>query len=129
MLLASPEQNIARVQQRVALGGHNVPDDVLRRRYLKSIKNFVPVCQMSDSWVLYYNGDKKIVEIARGDKKTNTIFIDCDGNNIVQIANNTTLEEILKLANRGARVAQSVARQNGINPVFEKLLDINENTR
>ena len=38
--LPSPEIAIARVQQRVAMGGHYVPDDIIRRRYHASWQNF-----------------------------------------------------------------------------------------
>lgn len=128
VMLASPEQNIARVQQRVALGGHSVPEEVLRRRYLKSLMNFEPVCEMSDSWILYYNGDKKIVEIARGDKNHQVLVTDTDGYKKYQIAYNHALEEIVVLANRGALHAQKVARRAGINPVFEKIQSVNQKT-
>ncbi|MBR4507771.1 MAG: zeta toxin [Alphaproteobacteria bacterium] len=128
VMLASPEQNIARVQQRVALGGHDVPDDVLRRRYLKSIMNFKPVCQMSDSWILYYNGDKKIIEIARGNGTDPISIVNDDGYKKCQIVYNSALEEIVKLANTGALHAQRVARANGINPVFEKIQSVNQKT-
>lgn len=128
VMLASAEQNIARVQQRVALGGHGVPEDVLRRRYLKSIMNFESVCRMSDSWILYYNGDKKIIEIARGDKANQVCITDDAGYKKYQIAYNHALEEIVVLANRGARHAQKIARQAGINPVFEKIQSVNQNT-
>ena len=129
VMLASAEQNIARVRQRVALGGHNVPEDILRRRYLKSIMNFAPVCEMSDSWILYYNGDKKIIEIARGDNTTNEMIINDNGYQKYQVAYNTALEEIVTLANRGARLAQYIARQHGIHPMFEKIQSVSEKVR
>lgn len=121
VMLASPEQNIARVQQRVALGGHNVPEDVLRRRYLKSVMNFKPVCEMSDSWILYYNGDKRIVEIARSVNRTNMVITDDVWYKQCQITYKNVLEEIVRLADKGAIRAQRVANQAGIKPVFEKI--------
>lgn len=120
VMLASPEQNIARVQQRVALGGHNVPEEVLRRRYLKSVMNFKPVCEISDSWILYYNGDKRIIEIARGGN-TQFSITDAAGYEQCQVTYKNALEEIIRLADKGAKHAQRVANQAGINPVFEKL--------
>ena len=51
--LSSPELAIERVRSRVAKGGHNVPEDVIRRRYSKGLKNFVdlfmPLC---DEWMV-----------------------------------------------------------------------------
>lgn len=112
VMLASPEQNIARVKQRVQLGGHNVPEDVLRRRYIKSIKNFIPVCEMSDSWILYYNGDKQITEIAHNTDKC-VVIKDKD-------KYNETLREIAKLADRGAQNAQKIAQRAGIDVMYER---------
>jgi hypothetical protein len=37
--LDNPEQSIQRVHERVAQGGHNVPDDDVRRRYTRSLSN------------------------------------------------------------------------------------------
>lgn len=128
VMLASPDQNIARVQQRVALGGHDVPADVLHRRYLKSVMNFKDVRDMADSWILYYNGDKRIVEIARGEQNSQILITDSEGYKKCQFVYNNALEEIVELANRGARHAQRVARQAGINPVFEKINAISQNT-
>lgn len=129
VMLASPEQNIARVQQRVALGGHNVPDDILYRRYLKSVANFKPVCDMSDSWILYYNGDKRIVEIARGEHDKMVCIADKEAYQKCQIVYNNVLEEIVKLANKGALHAQRVARQAGIDVVYEKIQGAAQNTK
>ena len=64
--LASVEQNIARVHQRVALGGHDVPEITIRRRYQKSLMNFEPVARQSDQWELYYNGNTEYELLARG---------------------------------------------------------------
>ncbi len=38
--LSSPETAIARVRQRVQEGGHNVPENVVRRRFHTSWRNF-----------------------------------------------------------------------------------------
>lgn len=38
--LASPELAIARVARRVELGGHAVPEEVVRRRYAAGLRNF-----------------------------------------------------------------------------------------
>ncbi len=37
--LADAEQSIMRVKRRVALGGHNIPEDIIRRRFTKSKDN------------------------------------------------------------------------------------------
>ena len=38
--LPSVDLAVARVAQRVVLGGHNIPEDVIRRRYQAGLKNF-----------------------------------------------------------------------------------------
>lgn len=38
--LASPELAIARVCQRVKAGGHNVPEETIRRRFASGLRNF-----------------------------------------------------------------------------------------
>lgn len=46
--LSSPELAIARVKRRVAEGGHNIPEEVIRRRYRNGIHHlfnlFLPIC-------------------------------------------------------------------------------------
>jgi predicted ABC-type ATPase len=52
--LPSPELAITRVRQRVALGGHSVPDSVIRRRYSAGLRNFYRVySRLADSWAFY----------------------------------------------------------------------------
>ncbi len=55
--LPSPEMAEERVAARVAAGGHNIPNDVIYRRYWSGLYNlfnvFVPIV---DFWALYENG-------------------------------------------------------------------------
>lgn len=52
--LESPEQAIQRVAQRVKEGGHDVPTDVIRRRFQLGIANlvnlFIPLCDTTHVW-------------------------------------------------------------------------------
>lgn len=54
--LSSPEMAEMRVAQRVASGGHNIPKEVIHRRYWAGLRNlfeiFVPIV---DLWSLYDN--------------------------------------------------------------------------
>lgn len=54
--LSSPEMAEMRVAQRVASGGHNIPKDIIHRRYWAGLRNlfeiFVPIV---DLWSLYDN--------------------------------------------------------------------------
>ena len=54
--LPSPELAVGRVRARVALGGHDVPEHVVRRRYRSSIQNFMKLyAPQVDLWWLYEN--------------------------------------------------------------------------
>lgn len=67
--LRTPEMAIARVAARVQSGGHNIPVDVIRRRYKMGLKYFFdtysPVC---DRWVLADNSQSPFVVVAEGNK-------------------------------------------------------------
>jgi len=54
--LASPEEAIARVAQRVKQGGHNVAEAVIRRRFSAGRENFERLyAPKVDAWMLYDN--------------------------------------------------------------------------
>lgn len=54
--LASPEEAIARVATRVQQGGHNIPAEVVRRRYAAGLRNFHDVYrQRVDYWQWFDN--------------------------------------------------------------------------
>ena len=54
--LLDPEIAIRRVAQRVAEGGHDVPEQVIRRRFDAGWRNFNGVYrQLVDAWALYDN--------------------------------------------------------------------------
>jgi predicted ABC-type ATPase len=54
--LPAPELSIIRVADRVRRGGHHVPDDVIRRRFVRGLRNFFDVYQQAvDSWELFDN--------------------------------------------------------------------------
>jgi len=47
---------LERVADRVKMGGHNVPEDVVRRRYDKGLSNFNSIYRaLSDSWTIFDN--------------------------------------------------------------------------
>lgn len=58
---------IERVRLRVEQGGHNIPMDVIRRRFALGIQNFHEVYkQLVDQWTLYDNSHKFPLLIASG---------------------------------------------------------------
>jgi len=45
----------------VIQGGHNVPEEVIRRRFVHGIRNFERYKVLVDSWQLYDNSDTPTV--------------------------------------------------------------------
>jgi predicted ABC-type ATPase len=62
----SPEYSIACVARRVSQGGHHIPDDVIRRRYLAGLWNmrhlYLP---LADDATIYDHRDRALRLIAR----------------------------------------------------------------
>lgn len=68
--LDSPEKAVARVAQRVSEGGHNIPVDVIERRYSKSLYNLNHHYRAAvTDWHLYNNMDEPAL-IASGEGDT-----------------------------------------------------------
>ena len=66
--LPTVELALARVAARVAQGGHDVPQDVVRRRFDRGLRQFREVYQpLVDNWVLYDNSGRTHRLIASGD--------------------------------------------------------------
>ena len=72
--LRSPEIAVQRVAARVEAGGHDVPPDVIRRRYYTGLEYFfdtyAPAC---DKWMLVDNSDNQFQLIAEGTRKGTTV--------------------------------------------------------
>ena len=73
--LRMPELAMQRVAERVANGGHNIPEDIIRRRYVAGISNLFRLFMSEvDFWDIYDNSKKPRLEIARGGKNAETII-------------------------------------------------------
>lgn len=56
--LRNPDMAIRRVADRVRAGGHHVPDDTVRRRYTRSVRNFLELYRpIVTTWQVYDNSD------------------------------------------------------------------------
>lgn len=54
--LSGADLAVQRVAERVRRGGHNVPEDVVRRRYTRSLSNFFNIYRpIADSWLMLDN--------------------------------------------------------------------------
>jgi len=70
--LKTPEMAINRVKNRVMLGGHNIKEEVIYRRYYAGIANlsklYIPVC---DYWMIIDNSKSPFQIVAEGNKSEN----------------------------------------------------------
>ena len=65
--LSAPETSIARVARRVRQGGHDVPEETVRRRFHGGLANFDQLYKgLVDVWVLYDNSGPTRVVMDRG---------------------------------------------------------------
>jgi len=81
--IPGPELAIVRIQDRVAEGGHDVPPADIRRRFKRSLENFVRLYQpILDSWMLFNNTGSVPQLIAK--KK----------NSHIEVLDNTIFEKI-----------------------------------
>jgi predicted ABC-type ATPase len=73
--LNSVELAVTRVALRVASGGHNIPQEVIRRRYYRGRKNFLELySKLADRWQVYDNSSGNQL-IAFSNSKNQTITI------------------------------------------------------
>ena len=71
--LKSPEQAIERVAERVSKGGHNIPQDIIVRRYYEGINNLFSIYMpIVDTWILVNNSETPRSVIATGGKDQET---------------------------------------------------------
>lgn len=70
-LIDDVETNIGRVATRVLAGGHNVPDEDIRRRYERSLNNLPKAIELADSVLIYDNstsaGYQRMLTIVEGE--------------------------------------------------------------
>ncbi len=73
--LRNPELAIFRVAERVANGGHNIPEKVIKRRYYSGVENlFKLFITEVDSWVIFDNSENPRKQIASGGRNAETII-------------------------------------------------------
>ncbi|WDF78896.1 zeta toxin family protein [Mucilaginibacter sp. KACC 22773] len=77
--LKSPQMAMQRVALRVSEGGHNIPKDVIIRRYYGGLKNliqlYIPIC---DKWLVVNNTNVEPIFVARGGLRFETSIIKAD---------------------------------------------------
>lgn len=77
--LSSPQAAIERVATRVKNGGHNIPSDVVNRRYYRGLKNlfglYMPIC---DNWIVVNNMTNKSELVAEQTLSFEEIILNSD---------------------------------------------------
>ena len=88
--LKSVDLAIFRVSERVKSGGHSVPEETIRRRYIAGLRNFYHLYSpLANSWQFYDNSDASQLHLIAS--KTNE-------NNVI-IKDVTLWEELLEISN------------------------------
>lgn len=71
--LSTPELAVKRVAERVSKGGHDIPQDIIRRRYVAGINNlfklFMPIVNY---WAIFDNSETPRKKVAIGGKDSQT---------------------------------------------------------
>ncbi len=68
--LPDPDVAISRVRQRVSVGGHDIPEAVIRRRFQAGWSNFENIYrELVDEWRIYDNSGPEPVLLSRGGKQ------------------------------------------------------------
>ncbi len=66
--LSTPELAVERVKERVRLGGHDVPEVTIRRRYQRGLRNFFNLYRpIANSWQMFDASEAFLKETAFGD--------------------------------------------------------------
>jgi len=64
--LPSVELAISRVKERISRGGHGIPGKIVRRRFERSIRNFLQNYRdLAEEWILFDNSEAKLRTIAK----------------------------------------------------------------
>ena len=67
--LDTVDEAIARVAYRVQQGGHEIPEHIIRRRFVTGRSNFEKLyAPLVDAWALYNNSGPQPVLLAWGEK-------------------------------------------------------------
>lgn len=70
LCLPTADLAVARVAARAAQGGHNVPEEVIRRRFDAGLRNFENLYRaLVNIWVVYENSGPTPVPVASGDNE------------------------------------------------------------
>jgi predicted ABC-type ATPase len=87
LYLRSAELGVERVKARIKLGGHSIPEAIIRRRYVKGLQNFFRLYQpIADSW-RFYDASEMPLLIASGAKDSKINVVEAELWNDLQKSN------------------------------------------
>lgn len=66
--LPTPEMAKQRVALRVSKGGHNIPQEVIERRFVLGIRNLFEFIEVVDEWYIYDNHSTPPEKVADGER-------------------------------------------------------------
>jgi len=70
----SPDISYDRVKKRVLEGGHNIPLETIKRRYPRSLNNFLTIYKkLVDDWY-FFDNSKNTIKLVAQHEETTTIF-------------------------------------------------------
>ena len=116
--LATPEEAICRVRQRVRQGGHDVRDCVVRRRFVAGLCNFEMVYRHCvDQWVWYSNSGKHPVLLDQG--KRGMMMSEPREKRVYSSGESELGDEMAALL-RAAKRAHEIARRTGTRIVIRQ---------
>ena len=83
--LKSPQQAIERVAERVAKGGHDIPKDIIIRRYWEGLDNLFKIYMpIVDTWILVNNSETPRFIVATGGRDQETTIKDTNHFKIIE---------------------------------------------
>ncbi len=108
--LNSPEIAIARVAARVQAGGHDIPEETIRRRYQMGLNylfhSYMPTC---DKWILADNSNPPFEVVAEGSKK-GLIIRDMERYNTIRSLVTDKFEPLTPLEDVAEFIAKEIAK-------------------
>lgn len=106
--LSSPQKAIERVRSRVKAGGHDIPVEVIKRRYYMGLdylfNYYIPIC---DHWILADNSKPPFRVLAQGNKGEEPIIRDIKTYGIVK----TLTDSAQKLSEQNSTASEKEAQE------------------
>lgn len=75
LFVDGPEVAIERIAGRVQRGGHHVPDEDVRRRFRRSVRNFVKLSEVVDMWECYSSNTFGTTLVAKRVDNETVVFL------------------------------------------------------